>query len=310
MDVYENPKPAEKTVSFRAPVLRGTVDDRELRRLWLTPILVTTVLMGVLLAGGSERARAQTGNPHVSFHDYQTFDRDGEAARALRIPVYITLRSWEGRPMGLRLRLAATAAATDIFDLVGQDLRDVRVLSFVPGVEFVIPVGDTHILRPFLDLGVGTNNATNDLDFLGAIGLRTELIFPRGDTIFGLEPGLKLSINSGGKIKDDTVVNPLITLSARRVLGKRIAGYLPDIEAYFDGGYDFQTLELTSVTASSDEINLNLEAGVGFGFSRGRPLILGLFGVPRLRVGYRFGDVEGFRIRLGGDWLKVLPERP
>ncbi len=268
------------------------------------------LLPGVVWVGGSARARAQTGNPYAAFHNYQTFDRDGEAARALRIPVYITLRSWENRDTGLRLRLAATAAATDIFDLLEQGPTDVRVLSFVPGVEFVLPVGDTHILRPFLDAGVGTNNATNDLVFLGAIGLRTELIFPRGDTIFGLEPGLKLSINSGGKIRDDAVVNPLITLSARRVMGKRVAGYFPDIEVYFDGGYDFQTLELTSVTASSDEVNLNLEAGVGVGFSRGRPLILGIFGVPRLRVGYRFGDIEGFRIRLGGDWLKVLPERP
>jgi hypothetical protein len=269
---------------------------------------LVAVSSGLVWLGGAN-ARAQTGNPHVSFHDYQTFDRDGEGARALRIPVYITLRSWENRAMGLRLRLAATAAATDIFDLLEQGPADVRVLSFVPGVEFVLPVGETHILRPFLDAGIGTDNATNDLVFLGAIGLRTELIFPRGDYIFGLEPGLKLSMNSGGEIRDDAVVNPIVTLSARRVLEKRVAGRFPDIEVYFDGGYDFQTLELTSVTASSDEINLNLEAGVGFGFSRGRPLIFGLFAVPRLRVGYRFGDVEGFRIRLGGDWLKVLPER-
>jgi len=206
------------------------------------------------------------------------------------------------------MRLAATAAATDILDFLEQGPVDVQVLSFVPGVEFVLPVGNTHLLRPFLDAGVGTNNATDELDFLGAIGLRTELVFPRGDYIFGMEPGLKLTLSSGGKIRENTVVNPIITLSARRVLGKRIAGFLPDIEAYFDGGYDFQAIEFTSITASRDDINLNLEAGVGFGFSRGRPTILGLFGVPRLRVGYRFGHVQGFRVRFGGDWLKVLPD--
>jgi hypothetical protein len=271
-------------------------------------IAMVTALLGILLDGGPACARALTGNPYTSFHSDQTFERDGETVRALRISVYITLRSWENRPMGLRLRLAATTAASDLFDFLEQGLEEIRVARFVPGIEFVLPLGDTHILRPFLDAGIGRNSETKELDFLGAIGLRTEFIFPRGKYIFGLEPGLKVSTDAGGKSKDDTVVNPLITLSARRVLGKRIAGYLPDVEAYFDGGYDFQSLELTSVTAQSDDVNLNLEAGVGFGFSYGRPTILGLFGVPRLRVGYRFGDIEGFRIRLGGDWLKVLPE--
>ncbi len=268
-------------------------------------------LLAACLGLSSHKALAQDQieNPYTAFHDMQTFGEDGETVRAVRVPVYITLRSWRDHAMGLRLRLAATAAANDLFDLLDQSLREVRVVSFVPGMEFVFPVRETHMLRPFLDAGVGTNDQTNDLTFLGDIGLRTEFIFPRGEYIFGLEPGLQLSVNTGGGQKDETVLSPFITLSARRLLGWRISGYETDAGIYFDGGYDFQSFELTSITASGDDVDLNLEAGVGFGFSKGQPRIFGLFGVPRLRLGYRFGDVSGFRIRVGGDWLTTVADR-
>jgi hypothetical protein len=48
--------------------------------------------------------------------------------------------------------------------------------------------------------------------------------------------------------------------------------------------------------------------GMSFGFSRGRPKIW-FFRIPRLRVGYRFGDLTGFRIRLGGDWMTTVAAR-
>ena len=155
-------------------------------------------------------------------------------------------------------------------------------------------------MRPYLDAGIGTNDGTNETAFLGAIGLRTEFIFPSGDYIYGLTPGLLFSVNTGQSNRRDNVLSPVIEVSARRALGFQIAGYEPDAGVYFDGGYDFQSFELASVSATSDNVNINLEVGAGFGFSRARPRILGLFQVPRLRVGYRFGDVSGFRIRIGG----------
>jgi hypothetical protein len=106
--------------------------------------------------------------------------------------------------------------------------------------------------------------------------------------------------------RSDTRFNSFIALTARHTLGFRVGGHLPDAGVFFDAGYDFQTFELSSVTAN-DEGDTNLEVGVDLGFSRGRPKI-GPFSVPRLRVGYRFGDVEGFRIRLGGDWLTTIDE--
>lgn len=267
--------------------------------------LLATVWL--LVGPGTNQVRAQdyAGSPFASFHDMQTFERDGETLRAVRLPVYITLRSWENRPLGLRLRLAATFAASDLFDLLDRRLEEVSVLSFVPGLELVLPIGRNHMLRPFLDAGVGSDNVTQELHFLGAVGLRSELIFPSGKHIFGLEPGFQLSVNSGPKVRGNTVFNPFITMSVRRLLGFELAGYPPDAGIYFEGGYDFATFELTSVTASTTNVRLNYEIGLGFGYSYGRPRI-GPFPLPRVRVGFRFGDLEGFRIRFGGDWLTTV----
>ena len=138
--------------------------------------------------------------------------------------------------------------------------------------------------------------------------MRSDFLFPTGKFIFGLEPGLQYSFNSGGKLRDQSLVRPFATLTARRILGFRVGGYLPDVGAYLEGGYDFQAFELTSVESVTDRIGTNMEIGLGAGFSMGRPKI-GPLRVPRLRIGYRFGDLKGFRIRIGGDWLKTLPEQ-
>lgn len=289
---------------FRVP--SGYLVGRDYRACLIAVILLFEFCTGVMPPNVA--AQDQVRNPYVTFHNMQTFERDGETVRALRVPVYITLRSWQEHTMGLRLRLAATVAASDLFDFLDQNLTEIRVLSIVPGMELVFPFGRTHVLRPFVDAGLGTNNATDDLTFLAAAGLRAEFVFPHGKYIFGLEPGSQLSFNTSGNLKDESVFSPFVTLTARRPLGWMVSGYEMDAGVYFDGGYDFQSFELTSITTSSDDVDRNLEAGLGLGFSKGRPRVFGLIGVPRIRVGYRFGDVKGFRIRVGGDWLKPVAD--
>lgn len=255
-------------------------------------------------------AQELIGNPYSVFHSMETLDGQGETVKAIRIPILITLRSWQENALGLRLRLAATFAVTDLTTILdgGFDLEEVAVTTFVPGVELVYPFAETMMLRPFVDVGVGANDATDTVDLLLAMGLRTEFIFRSQTFIYGLEPGFRLSANTAQRFRDNSVLSPYITASARLPLGTRIKSYVPDVGVYFDGGYDFQSLELTSLRASSEDIGAQFETGIGFGFSQGRPKI-GPFTVPRLRVGYRFGDLEGFRVRIGGDWLTVLPEQ-
>jgi hypothetical protein len=267
----------------------------------LTKVLLVLTFLTILLPCGSTFA----GDPYAIQDSYESLDHSGEQIRSLRIPVYITLRSWQERPFGLRLRLAATFATSDLFDILEEGFENVQVSSFVPGLEFVIPVGKNHLLRPHLDAGVGVQSAADKEAFLATIGLRTEFKFAGKHFFAGLEPGFQVSNRSGTDLESNAVFSPFITVSGRRVLGFTIDGHQPDAGIFIETGYDFNALELASVRSTQDAVETRWEVGAGFGFSQSRPKI-GPFSFPRIRIGYRFGDIEGWRIRIGGDWLNSV----
>jgi hypothetical protein len=267
----------------------------------LTRVLIFPVLLAVVLSG----APAQAGDPFAVQSSYEGLDHEGEQIRSIRIPINITLRDWHDRPFGLRLRLAGTFATNDLFEILDGEFGEVQVSSFMPGLEFVIPVGENHLLLPHFDVGVGLESVTDQTEILAAIGLRTQFIFAENYYFAGLEPGFQVSNRAGADLEEDYVFSPFLTLSGRRVLGFTIDGHQPDAGVFIETGYDFNALELTAVRSTRDAVNTQYEVGVGFGFSQSQPKI-GPFRVPRIRVGYRFGDLEGWRIRIGGDWLNSV----
>lgn len=271
----------------------------------MKPGLAKVFLVLAFLVISLSGTPAAAGDPYALESSYEGLDHSGEKIRSLRIPLYITLRSWQDRPYGLRLRLAATFATSDLFDILEDGFEDVRVSSFVPGIEFVIPVGRNHLLRPHLDAGVGTQSAADKVAFLGAIGLRTEFKIVGRHFFAGLEPGFQVSNRYGDDLESDATFSPFITVSGRRVLGFTIDGHQPDAGLFIETGYDFNALELASVRSTQDAVQTRWEVGAGFGFSQTRPKI-GPFRFPRIRIGYRFGDIEGWRIRIGGDWLNPV----
>jgi hypothetical protein len=267
----------------------------------LPKVLVVLIFLSAGLIGGPARA----GDPFAIQNNYEGLDQSGEKIQAIRIPVHITLRSWQDRPFGLRLRLAGTFATNDIYDLLEGDFEKVRMSSFVPGLEFVVPVGENHLLLPHLDAGVGFASAAEKTAFLATIGLRTEFIFAGKHFFTGLEPGFQISNHWGGDLDNKAAFSPFLTVSGRRVLGFTIANHQPDAGVFVETGYDFSALELTSVRSTRDAVSTQWEVGAGFGFSQSQPKI-GPFRFPRIRIGYRFGDLEGWRIRIGGDWLNSV----
>ena len=264
-------------------------------------VLIVPIILDVVLPVGSARA----GDPFAIQNSFEGLDHEGEQIRSIRIPVNITLREWHERPYGLRLRLAGTFATNDLYNILDGEFDEISMSSFVPGLEFVIPVGQNHLLRPYFDAGVGFESATDKAEFLTAIGLRTEFIFAGKYFFAGLEPGFRVNNRAGFDLGDDLIFSPFLTLSGRRVLGFTIDGHQPDAGVFIETGYDFNALELTSVRSTRDAVKTQYEVGVGFGFSQSQPKIW-IIRIPRIRIGYRFGDLEGFRIRIGGDWLNSV----
>ena len=267
----------------------------------LARALIIPLLTAIVLTGGS--VSADTLFPAVETPE--DIDHEGDQIRSIRIPINITLLSWHERPYGLRLRLAGTFATNDLAGVLDGDFDKVSVSSFMPGLEVVIPVGTNHLLRPHFDLGVGLNSNTERMETLVTLGLRTEFVFAGKHYFAGLEPGFKVDNRPNVDLEDDLVFSPFMTLSGRRVLGFTIAGHQPDAGLFIETGYNFNALELTSVRSTRDAVKTQYEVGVGFGFSQSQPKIW-IIRIPRIRIGYRFGDLEGFRIRIGGDWLNSV----
>lgn len=219
----------------------------------------------------------------------------------LRVPVSISLRSLERHPWGLKLRLAGTFSVHDFEDL-GSVLEDPKVnaVALVPGIEFLIPLSRTITLRPFLDVGGARDTGGRVTAFMGTMGTRAELLFLKDPYRIGLEPLLQYNLSSTPK-RTHGFFNASVRAMVRRAVWFTIEEHQPDAGIYAEAGYFYDELEFTTGSGSGLDTRDGFELGVTAGFFYPRPKVW-FVRVPRLSVGYRFGKLEGIRIRLGGDF--------
>ena len=232
-----------------------------------------------------------------------------QSSQVLIIPVSIWLRRLtDGRKLGLRLRLTGVIGYQDFERLDEFKVESLRFGGLFPGIEFMIPLSDRSMLRPFADIGIGLTNSEIEELLLTTFGLRTEFVFPWKRWELGLEPRVQAGVSwANTELVDDEYVMLTAGMDARYPLGFQIGGETPDIGAYFEPGYFLNTLEFTGVGGTGESIEKQYEIGVTIGFREQAPKIW-FVRVPRIGVGYRFGDgLTGLRIRIGGDRATRLP---
>ncbi len=234
-----------------------------------------------------------------------------QQSRILSVPISIWIRRLEeGRKLGLRLRLTGVIGFAEFERPRDFDTRSLRFGGIFPGIEFLIPLSPTSMLRPFADLGIGLTDGRIEEFFLSTFGMRTEFVFPWRRWELGLEPRLQGGVSRAkGTEADDGYVQITSRADARYPLGFRVGGQTPDIGAYIEPGFFLDALGFTTVSGQEIQIDQQHEVGVTLGFREQAPKIW-LVRVPRLSVGYRFGDgLTGLRIRIGGDRVTPLPLR-
>lgn len=232
-----------------------------------------------------------------------------QSSQVLTIPVSIWLRRLtDGRKLGLRLRLTGVIGYQDFERLDEFKVESLRFGGLFPGIEFMIPLSDRSMLRPFADIGIGLTNSEIEELLLTTFGLRTEFVFPWKRWELGLEPRVQAGVSwANTELVDDEYVMLTARMDARYPLGFQIGGETPDIGAYFEPGYFLNTLEFTGVDGTGESIEKQYEVGMTVGFREQAPKIW-FVRVPRIGVGYRFGDgLTGLRIRIGGDRATRLP---
>ena len=210
---------------------------------------------------------------------------------------------------GVRLRLTGVIGYADFDSIADFDIKSVDLGAVFPGIEFLFKTGENSMLRPYLDIGWGATSADSTNLVYGELGLRTEFVWPWKRWELGLEPRFK-----GGyaftDIRNADLANVRISakVDARYPLGFRIDGQTPDIGVYFEPSWYPEPISFFSLDGDEKTVDAQYEVGATMGFRFLAPMLCSLFRVPRLGIGWRFGDgASGWHIRIGGDRVTRLP---
>jgi len=233
--------------------------------------------------------------------DAGNLDTAVDTLRFFNIPARFSLRPLEGNRWGARLRAELAFGVHDFDSFLGDlDFGRVKALVLLPGVELPVRVNEWLVARPYLDLGAGMVTDGTGWAFLtrGGLALETEHHWHR--LLFQTEPKLEYSLSRGRRPSlEDGLGQVGLKLGVRHPLGFALRGQRVDAGAYFDFSYFYDDVELRSPGGSSTRIDTQYEVGVSVGsveIAR-----IWKLSVPRIGVGYRFGDgVRGISIRLGG----------
>jgi hypothetical protein len=212
-----------------------------------------------------------------------------ETVSTIRLPIAHRMRSIEENDWGVRLKFPISFGVynfdfPDIVDGISSDR--LKTLAFVPGVEFEVPLNQRWTLEPYQDLGLGKDFEGGDLFLLSTTGLKGIYVQVR----------YSLSHSSSG-LNNDDFASVDVGLDTRFPLGFSIKERKVDSSVYVIARHFFRTLVFQQ-PGGSIEIERQFEVGLTFGTTP-RPLVW-KFRVPRITVGYRFGEgLRGIRIKLG-----------
>ena len=223
-------------------------------------------------------------------------DASSQSFQIYRIPISYPIRRLEDKPWGLRITLPVSLgtyeleAATDIGDVV----ESIQSAAVIPGVEFLLPVGERWVVKPFAEAGVGDDSRTGETHLLYAAGIRARGVYEARP--FELMVGGAFRYRSPA---DTDVVKNWYSTVEGGIDAQLPLGFAVGSRDARGGGYailrHFSNLEFELVTEGPFDVSWNYE--VGLSFSTEPPLQVWKVKLPWIGLGYRFGDrTRGIRL--------------
>jgi len=244
--------------------------------------------------------------PFVMHYGVGSFSAGQQTLRAFSARATFKLRSYQRDRWGLRLRLTGVIATYDFRSVTDLTVDNLQTVAFVPGLEFQVPLGDRVTLRPFQDLGLGRALDDGRTFLVSSTGILSEFVFPWKGFEFGIEPSLKYSFSvAEGDRYDEDFGDFVLAADARHHLWFDLAGYTPVLGVYV--GYTNYFDDLVFGVADGTPVRLTQQYDVGIAADFVPRIKVWLFRIPRVSVGWAFGDNgSGVRIRFG-DRVTHLP---
>ncbi len=135
----------------------GRNDDRGHKVVRVVVLILTaTVLFSGSLLDAQTPQSLSLGLGDLSLATIEDSPESSTESTIVEIPMPITLRAAEDGRIGIRLRLSLFFSWNNVrfMDVDEDDLAaSLNTLTFVPGVEFMIPVGEHWMVRPYGQIG-------------------------------------------------------------------------------------------------------------------------------------------------------------
>lgn len=216
-----------------------------------------------------------------------------------RIPASFKVFTSDRDEWGLRLRIVLYGGIYDftLDEAIDLDLK-FESLAATPGVEFLVPVGNGWILKPFAEIGYG-HDFDNSLSFgVWSVGMRTIVTWPvkRWFLSFGTKFQF-LSTFTSDLAFADNYGEIRLGFDARYPLPFTIGGNQGDISGYY---IRRQWVDAVIEKEGSDPLEISHTNEIGFTFGTTPKVKLWFIPLPRIGLGYRWGrNVRGIRLNFG-----------
>jgi hypothetical protein len=269
-------------------------------------IVVSSALAICLLLVGRIYAQDGGGGPSTpAVHPFAFALGSGDSAASetevydLRIPMYFTLIPVEDRPWGLRLKVAVFAGVYKftVDEAIDLNLR-FQSLAATPGVEFLVPAGKGWLLKPFTEIGYAYD-FDDELGFgVWSVGMRTLVTWPIGkvDLSFGTKVQYFSTFTSDLALTDD-FGEVRLGLNASHPLPFTIGGNQSNLSLYF---IRRQYIDAFIARDEGTPLEIQYSNELGFAFDTTPKVKLWFFRLPRIGLGYRWGqNIRGLRLNFG-----------
>ena len=255
-------------------------------------ILIMTALLTYSSLALGEKNLALTHYGYAAYLGsgiYRTSDR---TVKVYNIPMSYTARAVGESQWGINIKFPVTVGFYDFdpSDIVDSGLPDkVETFTLIPGLELIIPLRKNWKILPFLDYGFGRNFENDNTINIFAGGIRS-----LSDFDIGRKSTLTLSNRYyyvGQKEKNVQISSDFRALENGVSLNPRYKlsffGRPADLHFHYVN-FLYANLRFLRFRDEAFEIKMQNEAGFTFGLARQKPLKI--FDIPRIGLGYRWGD--------------------